>query len=713
MTRYVRLWLAVFGVLYATSAVAQSLPNSPQSITAQSTGACNAGACALFQLSPTSSTVQLSGTFSATLAFEASTNGGITYVAVSMTNLADGTLTTTATSAGLYAINNTGIALLRVRATTWSSGVVTVYAAGGLGLLGGHGGGGSGGGDVSSNTSSSVDSEIALFSGTGGKTIKRATGTGVAHVTSGVFSASSVVNADIANTTIAEAKFNFTDLTTANSSASAHGLLPKLSGNATDCFRGDGSFSACNAAIGDFSTNTSTSAASEIVSFADTTGKLGKRSLFIIAGPASTAKTYTFPNADSTIVVQGGALGTPSSGTLTNATGLPVSTGISGFGTGVATALAVNVGSSGAFVTLNGALGTPSSVSLINATNVPVANATGNLAVSHLNSGTSASSSTFWRGDGTWAAPTTGAAASLATHASDPGSPSEGDIYGSTVDHGIHYFNGTVWTVQPSISTPAGDCIFTYLSSTYGCTAIIGSAVGGTANGFTKFTGPTTSEKTFTLPNASSTILTSNAAVTVGQGGTGQTSYTDGQLLIGNSSGNTLTKATLTAGSNVTITNAGGSITIASSGGGGGGATFATLTSDVASTGGGNAWQDVTGLSFSVSAGTTYHMLCTIQATSTGAGPGLYFGLNGPATPTRMIINFGYSESDSGAVRAATAQAYDTAASLTGVDATVRPVFFEATFVNGANAGTLALRMYGNAGTNLQTVKAGSSCSIQ
>jgi hypothetical protein len=39
-------------------------------------------------------------------------------------------------------------------------------------------------------------------------------------------------------------------------------------------------------------------------------------------------------------VVNGGALGTPSSGTLTNATGLPVSTGISGLGTGVATFLA-------------------------------------------------------------------------------------------------------------------------------------------------------------------------------------------------------------------------------------------------------------------------------------------------------------------------------------------------------------------------------------
>lgn len=39
---------------------------------------------------------------------------------------------------------------------------------------------------------SSVDSEIALFSGVGGKTIKRATGTGVAKVTNGVFATGSV-----------------------------------------------------------------------------------------------------------------------------------------------------------------------------------------------------------------------------------------------------------------------------------------------------------------------------------------------------------------------------------------------------------------------------------------------------------------------------------------------------------------------------------------
>jgi hypothetical protein len=39
-------------------------------------------------------------------------------------------------------------------------------------------------------------------------------------------------------------------------------------------------------------------------------------------------------------VVNGGALGTPSSGTLTSATGLPIATGVSGLGTGVATFLA-------------------------------------------------------------------------------------------------------------------------------------------------------------------------------------------------------------------------------------------------------------------------------------------------------------------------------------------------------------------------------------
>jgi len=57
--------------------------------------------------------------------------------------------------------------------------------------------------------------------------------------------------------------------------------------------------------------------------------------------------------------------------------------------------------------------------------------------------------------------------------------------------------------------------------------------------------------------------LTLGAALPVASGGTGQTSYTNGQLLIGNTTGNTLTKATLTGTSNqVVVTNGTGSITL-------------------------------------------------------------------------------------------------------------------------------------------------------
>src|SRR5579859_1882880 len=49
-------------------------------------------------------------------------------------------------------------------------------------------------------------------------------------------------------------------------------------------------------------------------------------------------------------VVNGGALGTPSSGTLTNATGLPIA-GVTGWGTGVAAALANPVNAASGFAT--------------------------------------------------------------------------------------------------------------------------------------------------------------------------------------------------------------------------------------------------------------------------------------------------------------------------------------------------------------------------
>lgn len=62
---------------------------------------------------------------------------------------------------------------------------------------------------------------------------------------------------------------------------------------------------------------------------------------------------------------------------------------------------------------------------------------------------------------------------------------------------------------------------------------ILPGANGGTGNGFFAVSGPTTSLKTYTLPNASTTILTTNAAVTVAQGGSGAATFTNHGVLLG------------------------------------------------------------------------------------------------------------------------------------------------------------------------------------
>jgi len=65
-----------------------------------------------------------------------------------------------------------------------------------------------------------------------------------------------------------------------------------------------------------------------------------------------------------------------------------------------------------------------------------------------------------------------------------------------------------------------------------------------------------------TPATATSGAITVAGTLAVANGGTGQTSYTNGQLLIGNTTGNTLAKATLTASTGISVTNGAGSITL-------------------------------------------------------------------------------------------------------------------------------------------------------
>lgn len=94
--------------------------------------------------------------------------------------------------------------------------------------------------------------------------------------------------------------------------------------------------------------------------------------------------------------------------------------------------------------------------------------------------------------------------------------------------------------------TSLGIGIFTAVNAAV-ARASIGAAASGANSDITSLSGLTT-------------------PISVVQGGTGQTSYTNGQLLIGNTTGNTLTKATLTAGAGISITNGTGSITISGTG---------------------------------------------------------------------------------------------------------------------------------------------------
>ncbi len=266
---------------------------------------------------------------------------------------------------------------------------------------------------------------------------------------------------------------------------------------------------------------------------------------FTVAGPATSAKTYTFPNTNATVltdnnavtVAQGGtgitsgtSGGIPyfsSSSTIASSSALTANALLLGGGAG---GTPTNVASLGTTTTLlhGNAAGAPTFAAASLTADVsgilPTANGgTANAFFTVAGPATSAKTFTFPNTSATVL--TDNAAVTVAQ-----GGTGAATLTGLVLGNGtsaMTAYAGTSCTNQfPRSLSASGVATCASVALAADVSGTLPSANGGTANAFFTVSGPASSTKTFTFPNASSTVLTDNAAVTVAQGGTGAATLT-------------------------------------------------------------------------------------------------------------------------------------------------------------------------------------------